>query len=327
MAYESIALLSLPDPQPLMKMVEHELADHDLPFTKQRNGQITSPSEYGILRYTPEDGALRIEIAADTPDHLYILRESIEAHLTPVLPMLTAPVIWSGTQFTGTHPPHFRQVKVASSQQMSPNFIRLRFTGENLLRYATGGFHFRLVLPGNPLKPVWPTVSDTGSTIWPTGADSLHMPAYTFRHINAGEGWFDVDIFAHGNGKTCDWARDCVGQVAGILGPGGGELPGAGQILLIGDETALPAIARMVETAGQKIRALVAVKDPADMAICDFPEVERVAHEDLLARVEADLATRPFVWFAGQKADARALKALLKRLDYGRDEMQVQAYW
>lgn len=328
MSFNSFTTLQLPDPAPLMQVIRHELMEHDLPFSQDDSGKIDSPSEYGEVSYIPTGGAIRIEIASNNADHLYILRESIEAHLEPIEAMLTAPISWSGNKHRGAHPPHFREIRVLESKQISANFFRLRFGAEDLARYEKGGLHFRLLLPGNDAAPVWPTVSDTGSTIWPEGGDKLHMPVYTFRRINAAEGWFEADIFHHGNGRTCDWAAEAKGRVAGMLGPGGGDIPQADNLLLLGDETALPAIARMSEARSDIApRIVVSVADPDDLNAYPLLQVESIPFDEFLNGLDTYLTAHPFVWFGGRKADARALKEALGARGYDRPNMQVQAYW
>ena len=61
-------------------------------------------------------------------------------------------------------------------------------------------------------------------------------------------------------------------QVSGIMGPGGGGIPTEGWLLLAGDETALPAIARGLEALPPDARGLV------------LAEVEDAAEELHLAR-------------------------------------------
>lgn len=326
MRYHTSAVLHLPNPDPVMQMVRHEIEEHDLESYTDASGSLESPSEYGVIRYEPQDQALKIVIRADSLDGLFILRESIEAHMAPLEAVLTAPVLWQGDRVTLDRPPHFRQVWVNQTEQVSPNFVRLTCRGENLGRFHSGGLHFRLLLPPQPEAPEWPRVNKAGSTVWPEGEAALHMAVYTFRGLL--DDTFTFDVFLHGNGPTCHWVKRALGQPAGILGPGGGDVPRADKVLLAGDETAFPAIARMLEAREDDgIKAFVALRDKDDQRYFTDPRVTFVEPSEVLLHVEGELEQKPFVWFGGPKAQARALKKRLHDAGYTRDHMQVQSYW
>ncbi|MBP0645057.1 siderophore-interacting protein, partial [Mycobacterium tuberculosis] len=56
------------------------------------------------------------------------------------------------------------------------------------------------------------------------------------------------------------------GGIVGMTGPGGGSVEDAGRYLLVGDETALPAIGRILETlpAGAEATVILEIDSPAD---------------------------------------------------------------
>ncbi len=86
-----------------------------------------------------------------------------------------------------------------------------------------------------------------GRVLWPQGADALSPRVYTLRHVDVAAGEATLDIVLHPGAPGSDWAREAApGQPAAVMGPGGGLLPEADWVLFAGDETALPAIARMV---------------------------------------------------------------------------------
>ena len=92
--------------------------------------------------------------------------------------------------------------------------------------------------------------------------------AYTIRALRDGE--WDVDVVVHGDeGLGGPWAqRVRPGETVTFFGPGGGYAPdlAAPWHLLVGDDSALPAIAAAVEAlpAGAVAHAFVEVPEAAD---------------------------------------------------------------
>lgn len=84
---------------------------------------------------------------------------------------------------------------------------------------------------------------------FPKGDKRLDIRTYTIRRIHAQQGWFEVDFVLHEDaGPGSRWAAQATkGQQIGLSGPGGRTASPAGWMLLAGDETALPAIARIGE--------------------------------------------------------------------------------
>ncbi|MGO3885093.1 MAG: siderophore-interacting protein [Mycetocola sp.] len=103
------------------------------------------------------------------------------------------------------------------------------------------------------------------------------MRTYTLRHVRPERGEFDVDIVLHGRtGPASSWALDArIGDEVIVIGPNGNyEGPWvrtgvdwhppqeAAHLLVVGDETALPALAGIVETFTERTRATVIVELP-----------------------------------------------------------------
>lgn len=135
----------------------------------------------------------------------------------------------------------FRVLTLVESRSITPFMQRLRFTGSELHRFDTlENLHVRLhfAKPGNGPQ-------DTQ----PLNADSFHVRYYTIRAIDADSGWIDVDFVMHDDaGPGCSFARSArPGAICGMTGPCGLGIKPAKQYLFAGDETALPAIARICE--------------------------------------------------------------------------------
>lgn len=181
-------------------------------------------------------------------------------------------------------------VRVRRLRRLSPSFLRVTFTGADLDRFADNGFdqRIKLVLPlpgsgvtGMPVGPDW-------YARWQALPDDRRNPirTYTVRAVRPDLPEVDVDIVLHGDGgPAAQWAQTArpgeglalVGPDAGHDGPHGGVefRPPArlGVTLLAGDETAVPAIAAILERLPTGIRgeALLEVPRAADALWIDAP--------------------------------------------------------
>ena len=103
------------------------------------------------------------------------------------------------------------------------------------------------------------------------------MPAmrdYTPRRYDLELGELDIDFVLHGDGPASTWAEQAApGQFLHIGGPRGSMVvPDIfDSYLLIGDETALPAIARRLEElpAGRQVLAVIEVQNAAERQALD----------------------------------------------------------
>lgn len=273
------------------------------------------------LRLIAEPQGWRVELAAPEPRLIGVLRDSA----TELFAETGLSVAWDHVD-VGALAPNLSLMRVVSVQALTPGFLRMRVSGPDAARFATGSLHFRLLLPPRGRAPVWPRVAASGRTIWPEGADALHRPVYTVA-AQAGD-WLDFDIFRHEGSPTCDWAlSDPLGDQVGLMGPGGGWCPMAARLHLFGDETALPAIARMLALAPGKVRATLACA-PEDLgALASDPRVSRC--KDLLAALRA--LPRPgdgdHVWFAASADQARLARQHLRSLGMDRRSFTAAAYW
>lgn len=189
-----------------------------------------------------------------------------------------------------------RSLTVAATERLTPHMQRITLTGPDLAGFQSAGFddHIKLMVGGEARRD------------------------YTPRRFDAGRGELVVDFALHDAGPATLWALNAVvGDAVMIGGPRGSVVIGGaiGQWLMVGDETALPAIGRRIEDGGT-VRAVVAVPGPADEQ--DLPGVTWV-HRDaalagdagpLLTAVRGlDVAPGTFVWIAAEASVARALRA------------------
>ena len=190
------------------------------------------------------------------------------------------------------------QVEVVRVERLSPSFVRVELGGDCLAHFGVDGplydQRIKLVFPFEPGAPV-PSFAGADETWFDTWLDKPeeergHMRTYTVRDVR-GEGAdtrLVVDIVVHpdGHGEVgpgCAWAeRATVGDRLALLGPRRGEPYGgiefepgtAGRLLLVGDETAAPAICAILGQLPWHATgaAFVEVPTAADVQTLQHPE-------------------------------------------------------
>lgn len=278
------------------------------------------------------DGA-RLELRAPEQRLIGILQDSA----TTLLDELGVAISWDRVA-VGALAPGLSLMRVERVWARTPGFVRVRLSGEDAARLGPGAaLHFRLLLPPIGRVPQWPRVAANGRTVWPEGADAPHRAVYTT--AAQADDWLEFDIFRHAGSPTCDWAdRARPGDPVGVIGPGGGGVPDAARVWLFGDETALPAIARILAEAPGEVRAHLCCR-PEDMAeLAHDPRVSRC--DDLLAALDAaDLgeasvskasmgeAPDRHILFAGPAEAARAARQRLIARGCAKRDFTAAAYW
>lgn len=272
------------------------------------------------LRLVPGGDHVRIELTAPEARLIGNLQDSA----TELFADAGLHVHWDRVD-AGALAPGLSLMRVQSVMGRSPGFIRVRLAGPDAVRFGRGSLHFRLLLPPAGRAAVWPRIGASGRTEWPDGADALHRPVYTVADQQGD--WLDFDIFRHAGSPTCDWASSGPeGATVGVIGPGGGWCPDAERLHLFGDETALPAIARMLDLAGGEVTAHVRAGYPDLGPLAADPRVSRC--DDLMAALAAlDLGPGAFVWFAGEAGQARQARQHLLARGMDRKAFTAAAYW
>ncbi len=211
---------------------------------------------------------------------------------------------------------------------------------------AAAGPTVNLVVPrpGDP-APRWPRVARDGRIVWPEGSHGVALRSYTARRQDPSAGRVEIDFVLHGDGPAAAWAAAAVpGAPRGVAGAGAlGERP-AGYLLLAGDETALPAIGRILAGAPATTVgvALVEVAGPEEQQPLPAPPgvIVRWLHRggtppggstllaDAVARLERPAADDVFAWVAAESAAVRSIRADLRgRWGLGRAQHHAIGYW
>ncbi|ANH40176.1 Vibriobactin utilization protein ViuB [Nocardioides dokdonensis FR1436] len=194
----------------------------------------------------------------------------------------------------------------------------------------------RLVLGG-------PGLVDFRSTGVPDEWVGLVVPGqfqsryYTVRSFSGGE--LVLDVVVHDVGLVTEWTQlpDVVGQTVVVTEPKGSfTLPaGARWLMLVGDLTAMPAMARIREDVDLPTRVWAEVPDRMPGYLPDDTDVTWSAQpgdgQSSLAEVVGDLVWpegEGYFWMAGESSQMRAIrKHLMRERRLPSTAYDVMGYW
>lgn len=174
-------------------------------------------------------------------------------------------------------------LRVSRLERLTPHMVRITLIGQNpASTLDVGPDQYTKVffpLPGQRRPVVPPPLEDTDGVLswyqrYLAMPDALRPPmrTYTVRAQRPSLGELDIDFVLHPEhaGPASEWAAKAApGDEIGFLCPPYAlydPRPGAAWQLLVGDESALPAIGAIIErlSEGQSLRAFVEVAGPAE---------------------------------------------------------------
>lgn len=227
------------------------------------------------------------------------------------------------------HALRFRALDVLAVEHVTPHLVRVTLGGADLEGFHSPGFddHAKLFFPDEATGALTLPTAGPDGPVWPEGRKPT-MRDYTPRRFDAEAGTLAIDFALHVAGPATRWARQAApGQRLGVGGPRGSFLvPTAFDgHLLIGDDTALPAISRRLAElpAGARALVLAEVDGPADhVALPSAADVTLAwVHREGAAPGAVPLldalraATLPagdlHAWIGCESAAAKALRAHL----------------
>ena len=240
-----------------------------------------------------------------------------------------------------------RTAEVVRATWLTPSMRRVVFTGSDLaclqempctdhylkILFAPHGCDYRWPFDPDQIKAVEPAHR------WPV------TRTYTVRSYDAGRNEMAVDFVVHGDeGLAGPWAARAVpGDRIGFFGPGGGYAPdpSADCHLLVGDESAIPAIGAALDRLGATARARVflEVAGPDDeLELSASPDVHVTwvhragrPYGDALAeavRTAGVPAGDVQAFVHGNAEMIRQLRRhLFTELDFNRQRVSMSGYW
>lgn len=326
---------------PRFDKIALQLSEHGCEL-RRNEAWMSGATDRGQFEILGEEGAIKITLSAKDANTLFMLRDQILHIVDHADPDLLAQFEWSGTLPDQGPPANFRLAEVVEVTQPFPHFYRVTLKADNMAHFASGAMHFRLLLPPQGRNPVWPAIDATGRTRFPTGEDQLHNPVYTFVSIDVATGIFAFDVFIHDGGRITEWVRGAqVGDTIGMMGPGGGQMPQAKVLTLVGDETALPAIRRILaeaapEVAGQAYIEVDGAEDiqdlikPEGITVTWLMRGRDLGPVDTLFALYGDgpVDPMPFIWCGAEKFQVqRARKHFRETLGIGPEQSYFSGYW
>jgi NADPH-dependent ferric siderophore reductase len=239
------------------------------------------------------------------------------------------------------HELRLRHTTVAQVEQIAPKMKRITLKSDELHGFTSLGFD-------DHVKLFFPTADGQLSLSAPgtEGAAERIMRDFTPRRFDAESGELVIDFVIHDDGPATQWAANATeGSVLGVGGPRGSSVisvEGIDAHLLIGDETALPAIGRRLEELPADTSALVLVEvdegftlplsSRAKLDVIWVPRTlpEGNPGETLISALWALplITERCFAWAATETQAARAIRRYLTQ-ERGFDKRWVKAagYW
>lgn len=214
-----------------------------------------------------------------------------------------------------------RELRVLKVESPSPQMRRITLTGDPLADFVSASFddHVKLIL-----EP-----ADGGEPI---------RRDYTPRRFDNAARELVLEFALHGDGPAAAWAAAAqVGSRAVVAGPRGSLVIPLDYDwhLLVGDETALPAISRRLEELPAGARALVVVQagqterralhsaGDVDLRwVSDDAELLAAARDLILPEGEG------YAWCAGEAAAMAQLRRILvDEKGHDRHAIRASAYW
>lgn len=255
------------------------------------------------------------------------------------------------------HPVALRAVEVIETVDLTPGMRRVTLGGEQLRAFTSAngfpqpafdspGFDDDIALyfpyPGET-EPALPVQQETGVSS-PRDPRPLSRE-YTVRSWSPETGVLVVDFVAHGIGVGTTWAgRARPGDRLHLTGPSSSKaLPVADWLLVAGDDTTIPAIARLLDELPDDARAQVFIEVAEDshrLELRSLPQVEVT----WLVRDGAEAGTttqlvdavrsatwwdgRPFAWVAGERTAVRDLRRhLVEDRGMPKSDIEFTGYW
>ncbi|WP_172402062.1 siderophore-interacting protein [Ensifer aridi] len=331
-------------PEHLFEHLHEHLIEHDVD-TSLSGGSlfVDLAAVSGTLSLT--ESGIEVDVSAADLEALYFVKVWLEDAVTDGPDARTIRVEWTESGLQRHLPPSFSVLTVDSVTDITPRLRRVRFRVADASRFDTSDdMHLRILFnlreiaeqhawqqsrqgaPRSDIRPIW--------------------RAYTVRFADRASNTIAIDFLMHdAEGPGCCWARDAKhGDVIGAAGPSGGGLAEAQWYLLAGDETALPAISRILESFDETTAATVIIEVATSADVMPFASPAAVevkwlyrnasggdCRGDLVQAIATanipDASRKRFAWVACEAKAAKKVRAILRDRGLAKDEQSVAAYW
>lgn len=190
------------------------------------------------------------------------------------------------TTAVATRPSRFFRTRVSRIENLTPSFRRFTLTGDDIDEYGDPGFDQRIkvVFPSERVPLDAMPTGDDWYTAWRELSEDARPPIRTYTTRAVGDGEVVVDMVSHEvAGPASAWIADAgIGDELLVFAPtidrqgpslGIDFVPPAStdQILLVGDETAAPAIAVILEQLPREATGVVVLEVPHERDVAYLP--------------------------------------------------------
>lgn len=240
-------------------------------------------------------------------------------------------------------PPRFRRLELARKQRLGQRMIRVTLAGDQL-------DGFEIEQPAASVRLLIPSPGSTGLVIpeWNGNefllGDGSRPIIRTFTPRAMGRDGLDLDIVLHDGGAASGWAEAAdSGAAAAISGPGRGYQIDhlATEMVLVGDETAIPAIGQLIEQVQGSMpvevhlvvtrgfgRVEIAEHSNTSVTWHDPSSIGEVGDTMVDALSVAGIGGSTAIWGAGEAAAMHRIRTyLFKQLGIPRSQATVRGYW
>jgi NADPH-dependent ferric siderophore reductase len=222
------------------------------------------------------------------------------------------------------------RAEVARTEKVNDHMVRVHLGGPALEAFAWVGpaAHVKLILPEAGATDVVLPEPDADGTV-AFGGSPLTMRTYTARSFTDGQ--LAIDLVLHGHGPAATWAAAAKpGDRVAVSRPrsAGFTDSGAATLLIAGDDSALPAIATILEVLERPAAVLVESADRLDLDVTWVSPAGRPGEALRTAIAGHDLTPGSAqVWVATEAATVRDIRADLLGRGLSREEITTRGYW
>ncbi|GMR01897.1 MAG: siderophore-interacting protein [Acidimicrobiia bacterium] len=230
--------------------------------------------------------------------------------------------------------PHPVPITVTFTQDLTRRARRITFTGMTLVDSVKPAAYLSLYF-------------DAPGPEWPPQPGAMQPPdrMYTSRYLDPACESITIDFVLHGRGKATDWARTAVAGDTIWAGQttGGYDIPDSlDHLVLVGDDTAIPAIGTVLEAIPETTRTTIVIevvdevdeRQPSDTTPSDpiwlhrGTDVATAGYQTMNLVRSIAVPRDAYWWIAGEREAIRSIRDMLiseKSVDTTR--ISLNTYW